>query len=233
MQLGYVSTLAKRSMKKPLFVVASLVLSSLISLSECRAEENAISIPKSFTKLKLSKGNIASEIANCLPGMNQEFVTKSDTVKDFPQPHAVIRIESANDGYFHILNTSGYCVQKSANGHPILPTEAFYKTVNPLGKLSSTLTEQWYEEIARLIAQKGHARVAFVFSNGNATIADYKIEKENPDILVYSENFKKSGEWESGNFDAKFSNKGLEQISVTKYNDKSEKPYIRIKDASK
>lgn len=189
-------------------------------MTDCRAASDEISIPSTLTHVLLTKETLAPEVTKCLPAVNQTIL--SSVVADFPQSSGITTVQN-NDGYFVISNTSGYCIQKSANKYPIFAVEAFYMTANPSNEVPTEVTEKWYREIATLIAKKGTAKVAFVFSNGNAMRVDYSIKDA---YLLYPHSFKKAGEWEAEQIDAKFSHAMMNSFDATEYNNKPQKSYL-------
>ena len=194
----------------------------LAPLTDCRAAADEISIPSTFTHVLLTKQTVSSEVSKCLPAISEKML--SNIASDFPHTGSIATVQSSN-GYFVIAETSGYCIQKSANNHPILATEAFYKTANPPSEVPTETTEKWYTEIATAIAQKGTAKVAYVFSNGNAMIVDYSVKGA---YLLYPHSFKNAGEWESEGIDMKFSDKKMDSFDATQYNSKSEKSNLLL-----
>ena len=200
------------------FFLAFVVCTVLVT--DCRAATGAINIQSTFTHISLTKETVASEVSKCLPAINKSML--SNITADFPQSGGISTVQSKN-GYFVISNTNGYCMQKSASNYPVLATEAFYKTANPPKEVSSAVTEKLYTEIATLIAQKGKAKVAYVFSNGNAMVVDYSVKDA---YLSYPHSFKKAGEWESEKIDVKFSDGNMNTFDVTRYNQVSEKKYL-------
>ncbi|MCL1825907.1 MAG: hypothetical protein FWG26_08230 [Betaproteobacteria bacterium] len=191
-----------------------------------KSSGDLFSIPNAIVELKLSRDTAGPEIKKCLPKMSQDIITRA--LDGFPKPRERTVTLSSEDGFFAIIEKSGYCIQKSTSGYPMLAPEAFYETVNP-NNVPSKLKEQWYKRIATLIAQKGVARIAYVDVKGGAYIVDYSINKDDPIFLFYPFVFKKHGEWESEKLDAKFSDNRLNSIRATEYNEKHEKPYLHIK----
>jgi len=214
--------LPKHNLSYSLRSLLLLVLCCL-PLTDSRAEKNEINIPSTFNEVELSKKTVVSEIIKCLPSAPQDFLSR--TTADFPEGDGVISTVSGPTGWFVIRGTRGYCVPKSTNGYPILATEAFQDTVNP-SPVPTRVAEQWYKQIATLIAQKGSAKVAYVFDNGNAALADYSSTKGSE--LHYSLSFKKAGGWETEKLDAKFSDKAMQSCSIRQYGGKFEKSYFLL-----
>ncbi|CAK7017657.1 MAG: hypothetical protein DELT_02305 [Desulfovibrio sp.] len=201
--------------------VAFIALAAfLVPVQSCHAAADEIKIPSTFTHIMLTKQTVAPEVSKCLPAISKTMLSSIE--KDFPQSGAISTVQS-KEGFFIIMNTNGYCIQKSANNYPILATEAFYKTANPPSKVPTEVTEKWYTEIATLIAKKGNAKVAYVFSNGNAMLVDYSVKDA---YLLYPHSFKKAGEWESEKIDLKYSDKMMDSFDATEYNKKPQKSYL-------
>ena len=78
------------------------------------------------------------------------------------------------------------------------------------------MTDGWYAQIARRMAETGRATVAYSFSNGNAEIASYWVEGSNKNSINYAREFKKAGTWESGTYDFRFTNASISGVSSTK-----------------
>lgn len=210
---------AMHRLQQSVALILTLV-ACLAPVTNCPAATNEIDIPNTFTHILLTKQTVADEVAKCLPSVSQEMV--SNIAGKFPQSDSITTVQT-KDGYFVILNTNGYCIQKSSNDYPILAIEAFYNTANPSKEVPAEVTEKLYKKIAVLIAQKGTAKVAFVFTNGNAMIVDYSVKDA---YLLYPHHFKKSGEWESEKIDIKFNDKRMKTFHSTKYDNQEQKKYL-------
>lgn len=93
----------------------------------------------------------------------------------------------------------------------------FENTVNPRG-VPPDVTDKWYADLAKRIAEAGRATAAYVAPNGNAFIASYWVEAPVKTRLSYSNDFKKAGTWESGTYDFRFVNPNLSSVSMTTRN---------------
>ena len=184
-----------------------------------------IKIESHFTSIEVTRQNLPSEITKCIPQLN----TRSKNIKDlqdkFPEKHTIVGLGHENSSKTFLLRqTTGICIQKSSNKFPIFASEAIIGTVNPEG-VPPDVVDDWYKQIARLIATKGVAKIAYVFGNGNIFAATYWVEPTSEFTLFYDDVFKKAGTWEKEKFDAKFSHPSISSVTETKIDGLKEKRF--------
>jgi hypothetical protein len=208
--------------------LTALVLFAGAFLAAPLAATQEIQIKSKFDAVELTKETFGTEVNKCIPAIAADSPFLRDSVnKDFPVNDFRTISNSAVASVFVVYQRTAFCLKLSAGKHPIYATEAFIKTVSPGGP-PEKVVEGWYRQIATLIAQKGSARIAYVFANGNAFIANYSAETDSPRRLLYSSEFRKAGDWESEKLDNRFTHASLSEVTVTKWNDKEVKPFLLL-----
>jgi len=176
-----------------------------------------IQIANRFDVAEINAANIGVEAYHCVPQLSAGSKNVSDTGAKLPLPRGMVRslshVSSANS--FVISGSKAICIHQSAAHYPIFAAEAFSDTVNS-SSVPPTVTDGWYAQIAHRMAEAGRVTVAYVFPNGNADIASYWVEGSNKNAIHYAREFKKSGTWESGSYDFRFSHPSLTSVTVTK-----------------
>lgn len=178
-----------------------------------------IQIQNRFDVVDVNAVNLGVQAYQCVPQLNAASKNVSQTAGRLPLPRntivALSHVSSANA--LVISGSKAICIHQSAARYPIFAGEAFVETVNPSG-VPPGITDGWYAQIAKRMAEQGRVTVAYVFANGNADIASYWVEAPNKNALQYSREFKKAGTWETGTYDFRFSHPGLTSVSSTKRN---------------
>jgi hypothetical protein len=203
-----------------LFAGAFLVAAPLASAQE-------IQIESKFDAVELTKETYGTEIKKCIPAIDADSSFIRDIIKDFPVNGFRKIRNSEMPSVFVAHQRTAFCLKLTPGKHPIYATEAFIGTVSPGGP-PEKVVEGWYRQIATLIAQKGSARIAYAFANGNAFIANYSVEADSPEKLLYSAEFRKAGDWESEKLDTRFTHASLSTVTVSKWNDKEVKPFLLL-----
>jgi hypothetical protein len=203
-----------------LFAGAFLATAPLASAQE-------IQIKSKFDTVKLTKETYGTEVAKCIPTFSADSSFVKDHLKNFPFDGFMTHTNSSVASVFVAHQTTGLCLKLSPGKYPIYAAEAFVETVNPEGPPEKVI-DGWYKQIAALIARKGSAKIAYVFGNGNAFIANYSVESDRPYRLSYSTQFNKAGAWENEKLDAKFTHASLSNISETKRDGQGVKPYVLL-----
>ena len=141
----------------------------------------------------------------------------ADTGAILPLPVGTVRSLShlSSASSFVISGSKAICIRQSAAHYPIFAADAFADTVNP-ASVPPTVTDGWYAQIARRMAEAGRVTVAYVFPNGNADIASYWVEGSNKNTIHYAREFKKAGTWETAPNDFRFSHPSLTSVASTK-----------------
>ncbi len=189
-----------------------------------------ISIPSQFTVIPIDISNFDKEANKCVPTLHvsaQSIQQTSNNLNKANSTTVFSHLSSANRFVIHQGNA--VCIPFSAAKYPIFPAEMINDTANPKG-VSPDIIEGWNKKIAELIATKGFAKVAYVFSNshGNANIVKYWTA-QNDTTLHYSSNFQVAGSWENDNYDAKFTDNDLNSFSEVKRSGLSQKtPLAKI-----
>lgn len=177
---------------------------------------SALSPPSHYAVVAVTRENMESELKKCIPELVVNPGIRND-IQNFPFPASTIKtfghVNSAKKFVLH--EAAGVCMQKSPQNFTVFAADEFIDTINPKG-LSPDVVEGLYKKIAVLIATKGMAKIAYVFTNGNASIATYWVENSQDYALFYSHAFKKAGEWEGDTFDIKYSNPAMTSVSETK-----------------
>lgn len=181
-----------------------------------------VQIPSRFSTVEVTKENLGIEVNKCVPQLNLYSEGVRKHLVSFPGKDLIGFGHVSSSKIFLLQRTTAICLQKSSEKFPIFASETFLDTINPQG-VPPDVVEEWYRQIALLIATKGMARVAYVFKNGNASITSYWVENQSSFSLNYSRIFEKKGEWEKEGIDAEFIYPTMTSVSETKRSDMSKK----------
>jgi hypothetical protein len=185
---------------------------------------NQIQIVKRFAVVEVNAANLAVEAHRCVPPLSAGSKNVNDTAHKLPLPRGQVitlsHLSSANS--FVISGSKAICIQQSSARYPIFTVGAFSETVNPSG-VPPTITDDWYVQIARRLAEAGRASVVYIFPNGNADVTDYWVEDPTRNVIHYAVEFKKAGNWEKGTYDLRFTHASLSSVSSTKRGTQMEK----------
>jgi hypothetical protein len=176
-----------------------------------------IQIANRFEVTEINAANIGVEAYHCVPQLSAGSKNVNDTGALLPLPRGMVRSLShlSSSSSFVISGSKAICIRQSTAHYPIFAAEAFLDTVNPSG-VPPTVTDGWYVQIARRMAEAGRVTVAYVFPNGNADVANYWVEGSNKNAIHYAREFKKAGTWETGSYDFRFSHPSLTGVTATK-----------------
>lgn len=109
------------------------------------------------------------------------------------------------------------CLQSSSANFPIFAAEAFNGTVTPEG-VSDEVVADWNTQIARLVATKGSAYVAYAYPNQGALAVKYRLDAHNPIVIRYATEYKAPGSWTPKTFDSVFTDPGITGVKSTNVN---------------
>ena len=178
-----------------------------------------IQIQNRFDVREVNAANLGAEVHRCVPQLSATAKPVVEQAAKLPLPRTTVvslsHVNAANS--LVIVGSSAICLQQSTARHPIFAGEIFLNTINPRG-VPPDVTDKWYAELAKQIAEKGRATAAYVAPNGNAFIASYWVDSPLKTRLSYSNEFKKAGTWESGAYDFRFVNPNLSSVSMTTRN---------------
>lgn len=181
-------------------------------------------IASQYVTVEVSKETLAVEANKCVPSLDGNSQNIRHEASSIPSRN-IVAFEHASSGNMFVLRqNTAICLHRSSARYPIFAAETFLDTVNPQG-VPPDVTDDWYKQIACLIATKGVAKVAYVFGNGNAFVTSYWVETSAQFRLNYSSTFSKSGTWETQNFDARFSHPDMSSVSNTKRSGGSQKSF--------
>jgi hypothetical protein len=180
-----------------------------------------VKIEPKFAVTNLTKENLASEAQRCVPTLQQTTTSMENLRNRWPIPSnqsiALRHVSSAS--VYVITQNQGFCIRTSERRFAILAAEALFSTVNPQGIAPDVLTD-WYQQIAKQLATTGLVKVAYVMNNGNAYVVRYWLSEQAPKYaLNYSDEFKRTGAWESDSYDLRFNHKDMRGVVVTQYGD--------------
>lgn len=186
---------------------------------------NNIQIPDEFSVFDLSADTLPAQARQCVSTMAESSKGIQDLVRDFPRDRATVVIgHTGSASRFVVMGKQAVCLRYSETRYPIFAIEAFQNTVNPvLRGDSKQVVNDWFRQIATLLARNGSVKVAYAFKNGNAFIATYSVEDPVAPTLHFSSRFKRVGEWENERVDLKFSDPALNSVVEFRVNGKSEK----------
>jgi hypothetical protein len=178
-----------------------------------------IQIQNRFVPVEVSAASLGIEVNRCVPALAPTSQAVVQTASKLPLARGTTTVIShlSSSKAFVVSGSTGVCVAQSANHYPIFAGEAFLSTANPAG-VPPDVTDGWYTQIARRIAENGRVTAAYVYPNGNAYVASYWVESPNKYNIQYAAEFKKAGTWEATTYDYRFSNPSLTTVSVTKRN---------------
>jgi len=207
--------------------LAGLVCSSCVSTDAGQGTvTNAQFVPGDRIQIQsrcdireVNAANLGSEAHRCVPQLSATSKAVVEQAAKLPLPRGTVvslsHIDAAN--FLVIAGSNSICLRQSTARYPIFAGEVFLGTVNPMG-VPPDITDRWYAELAKRIAETGRTTAAYVFPNGNAYIASYWIDPPLKTRLYYSSEFKKAGTWESGTYDFRFANQNLTSVSTTTRN---------------
>ncbi|MBI5109608.1 MAG: hypothetical protein HZA62_12780 [Rhodocyclales bacterium] len=190
-------------------------VSDYVSLSGLR-------VASRFATVELTRDTLAIEANRCIPALGAKSQNIQEALSGFPNRNSIVfgHVNSAKK--FLVRQTTGMCLAKSSAGHPVFATEAFIDTVNPVG-VPPDVVDEWYRQIALLIATKGAAKVAYTFPNGNAFVVSYWVDSSPEFGLYYSNQFRKTGNWEYEALDTRLSHSSMRSVSETQRSGASQK----------
>ena len=176
-----------------------------------------IQIQDRFEVVNVDASSLGREAHRCVPQLAANAKSVTDTAAKLPLPRGnTVALSHLNGSSWLVISgATAICIPRSAAGYPIFASEAFVATVNPSG-VPPTITDGWYAQLARRLAEKGRVSAAYIFSNGNATIATYWVEPASKNFLYYASEFKKAGTWESGTYDFRFTDPNMSSVASVK-----------------
>jgi len=178
-----------------------------------------IQIQKRFAVVDVNAANFGSEAHRCVPQLGATSKPVVNQAAKLPLPRGTVvslsNINAANS--LVIVGSRAICLQQSTARQPIFAAEIFVDTVNPSG-VPPEVTDKWYADLARRIAETGRATAAYVAPNGNAFIASFWVEPPLKATLAYASEFKKAGTWESGTYDFRFVDPNFASVTVVTRN---------------
>lgn len=177
-----------------------------------------IRIRKTFELRSADGDNLKSSLLACIPQFGANF-----KLPDVPMQSVVHTTFKAagSSKIFIAKNSMGLCLQSSSANFPIFAAEAFSGTVAPVG-VSDEVVSDWNAEIARLVATKGVAQVAYQYPNQGAMSVKYWVDASNPIVIRYATEFKAQGAWVPQTFDAVFADTGLTAVQSINVSAKGE-----------
>ena len=183
-----------------------------------------IQIKDRFEVVNVDAANLGREAHRCVPELQASSKSVTDTAAKLPLARGnTVALSHVNGSSWLVVSgATAICIPRSTAGYPIFAGEAFFATVNPSG-VPPTVTDGWYAQLARRLAEKGRVSAAYVFPNGNATIATYWVEPTSKNSLYYAPEFKKAGTWESGTYDFRFTDPNMSAASSVKRGNSSMK----------
>jgi hypothetical protein len=217
---------------KTLSILASLTLVGCASTYPTRtfdAPTDRVPLDRMFVQsrfivMPMTKDNLGVLVSNCIPKRSNAIsINKAEEHISASNNNLIVFGHAGSSKKFLITRQQGICLSESVSGFPILAGEALIGTANPEG-IPPSITDDWYVQITSKLASQGRAKVAFILRNGNANIANYWFTESVPKIeIIYSNNFKRKGEWETETFDLKFATSEMQHFSVTEYSNQRKK----------
>ena len=180
----------------------------------------SLQIESRFPGAQVTAGNLAAEATKCVPQLTATSVSVKDLAAKLPLPAGKAiglgHVRSASQ--FLVNRSTGICLRQSEARYTILAAEAFLDTLNPVG-VPPDVTDDWYKQIAKKLAESGSTKVAYVYSNGNAGLTSYWLGSGNDKhTLYYAQEFKKAGAWDEAAYGLIFKHPNMASISETKRN---------------
>jgi hypothetical protein len=181
-----------------------------------------VKIMSTFARIEITRENLSKEARRCISDENADDWRIRRELRDFPSNKIKMVSHANSSKKFVFWKTTGICLEESTERFPIFAAEMFLKTVNPNG-VPDEIADEWYRQIALLIATRGSAKIAYVFTSGNAYLANYWIDGSKPYELLYSKDFRKVGTWEMEKIDIRFTHPAMKGISENQINYESKK----------
>lgn len=187
-----------------------------------RVPLDQLRIGQRFDTLQVTRENFPAAVRACLAGFGDAAVERVVRDWNFPRRNATTRFtHETSAGSFVIHEDTGFCIQESEAGFPVLAGEALLATVNPAG-VPEAVRDEWLASIAKLVATKGYAEVVFQFSNGNGFTTVFRPTPDGTRIQ-YRTSFRKAGEYDPSKYDAVFTHPSMNSVTSNSYNNRTEK----------
>ncbi len=170
---------------------------------------DAIRIARHFDLVDVRPDNFRTALLTCIPQLG-----KSVDSFELPPVNVVSAVYRAGNlsHLFVLKKTVGACLQSSASNYPIFAADAYLGTVKPLG-VSDDVLADWNAQIARLVAIRGTAYVAYQYPNQDAMAVKFWMDTSNPIMIRYNTQFKTQGDWNPRAFDMVFTDPGLTVVT--------------------
>ncbi len=164
-----------------------------------------IRIRKTFDLIDLTADDLKAQLVACIPQFDRNFAPPNVPMQSVVSTMFKI---SGSSKTFVLKKSKGLCLQSSSNNYPIFAAEAFAGMVTPVG-VSEEVVSDWNAQIARLVAIKGTATVAYPHPDHGAMAVKFWMDATNPIMIRYSAQFKGQAEWNPQSFDLVLTDPGL------------------------
>ncbi len=162
-----------------------------------------IEIANNFEFININDSNIDQALKKCLPTLPSHSSAAQHAHEMLGKTNATSIFAHASSASRFVMRTNqAVCLPFSASHYPIFPAEMIEDTANAKGPAPEVI-QDWDRQIAKAIAIRGEARVAYVFANGNAFTVRYYAD-QNDVVLHYPSALLKVGMWEKDSYDIKF-----------------------------
>lgn len=176
-----------------------------------------------FDTVTVNAETLGPEVKRCIAQIEPTSKAVTDMLKEFPSANTTTFRHLSSSRLFVLRQTTGVCIERTLAGYPILAAEAFFETANPNG-VPPDVSTGWYRLLAQLIAEKGVAKIAYVYAGGQAAVCSYWVDASAATKLSYSMEHRKKGEWEREQMDGRFAHPNLNSVSQVKRNGQTVKP---------
>jgi len=186
-----------------------------------------LKITERFESQQLTRENFASAVRACLPAYPEAAIERQTREWALPLKNSTRTLrDTTSVGAYVITDSTGVCVHESESGHPVFAAEAFTGTVEPSG-VPAAVRDEWFIEIAHVIAAKGHAEIVYKFPNGNAQVALYRAVPPGFTKIEYRAEFRKAGDYDASRYDKTFTHPDLHRVLTFRYGGNMVKPILQ------
>jgi hypothetical protein len=188
---------------------------------------SAIKSQYKFDAVELSKENFGAVVKKCVPTYPQSAVDRFLSEWKIPFKNSTTSLgHTGSAGVLVIKESTAVCVRESEAGFPLWAGEAIEQSIEPDG-MPASVREDWYTQIADVIARKGYADVVFQFSNGNGFVTTFKPVTQSMYLLEYRTAFRKAGEYDPSRYDRVFAHPELKTIKTSQYGSQNQKVILQ------
>jgi hypothetical protein len=171
--------------------------STLIMLLAASAQAQQMVLPESITVEWINAPDVFDRMTRCTPGIARETV--SDIQNQAPERALVYFRPAPPRPYLLAMVDRFACIQRTADGRPLLPASLFKNIVHFDG--ASLQTESaLYVSLATQVASRGKADALVKMSSGNAVAVRLSVIDNAPSEINFAADLVESGQFDETKF---------------------------------